>query len=193
MLYKFRYALAIVFFILCNYLLQDKFGFTGCADGWNSPSIGKQGACSHHGGVESNRTLLLIISIVGSVVFFFVVSSQYRIYDNIIVSSNFPEHPLESYRSKDEYPSTFQTPTKEAKSRKNFVCKVCKQTFKAGEKYQYYDNGRYRVKYCQNCAKNLVSINAIQSRKQQEYLNAREVRSKEIKAYYTKHAKGFLS
>lgn len=22
-----------------------------CADGWNSPSIGKQGACSHHGGV----------------------------------------------------------------------------------------------------------------------------------------------
>ena len=22
-----------------------------CADGWNSPSIGRQGACSHHGGV----------------------------------------------------------------------------------------------------------------------------------------------
>jgi hypothetical protein len=31
-----------------------------CADGWNSPSIGRQGACSHHGGVVTrtidNRT-----------------------------------------------------------------------------------------------------------------------------------------
>ncbi len=25
-----------------------------CNDGWHSPSIGRQGACSHHGGVESS-------------------------------------------------------------------------------------------------------------------------------------------
>jgi hypothetical protein len=24
---------------------------TGCSDGWSSPSIGRRGACSHHGGV----------------------------------------------------------------------------------------------------------------------------------------------
>ena len=32
-----------------------------CADGWDSPSIGRQGACSHHGGVVTrtidNRTV----------------------------------------------------------------------------------------------------------------------------------------
>ena len=27
--------------------------YRGCADGWASTSIGKQGACSHHGGVET--------------------------------------------------------------------------------------------------------------------------------------------
>ena len=27
------------------------YSYRECADGWNSPSIGRQGACSHHGGV----------------------------------------------------------------------------------------------------------------------------------------------
>lgn len=26
---------------------------SGCVDGWESPSIGSRGACSHHGGVSS--------------------------------------------------------------------------------------------------------------------------------------------
>nr|VFJ77486.1 MAG: hypothetical protein BECKFW1821C_GA0114237_112510 [Candidatus Kentron sp. FW] len=38
-----------------------------CADGWISPSIGKQGACSHHGGVIVNLNdfgwIMLILSI----------------------------------------------------------------------------------------------------------------------------------
>jgi ribosomal protein L37AE/L43A len=29
-----------------------------CRDGWNSPSIGHSGACSHHGGVSRNSTVL---------------------------------------------------------------------------------------------------------------------------------------
>jgi hypothetical protein len=32
--------------------LSEPF-YLQCADGWNSPSIGKRGACSHHGGVVS--------------------------------------------------------------------------------------------------------------------------------------------
>lgn len=30
-----------------------------CRDGWRSPSIGRQGACSHHGGVSHSRMLLI--------------------------------------------------------------------------------------------------------------------------------------
>lgn len=41
-------------------------GPTRCSDGWASPSIGKQGACSHHGGVNrSPRNGVLILSILG--------------------------------------------------------------------------------------------------------------------------------
>lgn len=31
---------------------------SGCADGWSSPSIGRPGACSHHGGVTSGWAFL---------------------------------------------------------------------------------------------------------------------------------------
>ncbi|MGQ0466340.1 MAG: hypothetical protein ACT4QG_13580 [Sporichthyaceae bacterium] len=33
-----------------------QFGGIGCADGWNSPSIGRRGACSHHGVVVTRWT-----------------------------------------------------------------------------------------------------------------------------------------
>jgi hypothetical protein len=42
-----------------------------CADGWASPSIGRQGACSHHGGVRGNGTWLVVflgLSISGGTV-----------------------------------------------------------------------------------------------------------------------------
>src|SRR5438093_10276999 len=35
-----------------------------CSDGWASPSIGRQGACSHHGGVSGASGL------IGTLVFF---------------------------------------------------------------------------------------------------------------------------
>lgn len=39
---------------------------TTCRDGWHSPSIGRAGACSHHGGVDRSwglRTWLLILGL----------------------------------------------------------------------------------------------------------------------------------
>ena len=33
-----------------------------CADSWNSPSIGRSGACSHHGGVSGSTFYLNSIS-----------------------------------------------------------------------------------------------------------------------------------
>lgn len=39
-----------------------------CRDGWRSSSIGKQGACSHHGGVKRSGG---VISLLGSIVITF--------------------------------------------------------------------------------------------------------------------------
>jgi hypothetical protein len=33
-------------------------GPASCRDGWSSPSIGRSGACSHHGGVATSSTIL---------------------------------------------------------------------------------------------------------------------------------------
>lgn len=43
--------------------------YRGCADGWLSTSIGRQGACSHHGGVETFINIYGVISlIVGAII-----------------------------------------------------------------------------------------------------------------------------
>lgn len=39
-----------------------------CADGWHSPSIGRSGACSHHGGVHQPYAWLALLgSITGGI------------------------------------------------------------------------------------------------------------------------------
>lgn len=50
-----RVPLSIAAFLLASLIIVGEIGSwrgTTCADGWNSPSIGKRGACSHHGGVK---------------------------------------------------------------------------------------------------------------------------------------------
>lgn len=37
-----------------------------CRDGWESPSIGTQGACSHHGGVKKPWTDVLMLPLLGA-------------------------------------------------------------------------------------------------------------------------------
>lgn len=44
-----RFAERVDAYTLVTWTYSD----TMCADGWRSPSIGEQGACSHHGGVVS--------------------------------------------------------------------------------------------------------------------------------------------
>jgi len=43
-------AAIAVFLVSCNGLRMVVH--TTCGDGWHSPSIGRRGACSHHGGVD---------------------------------------------------------------------------------------------------------------------------------------------
>lgn len=60
-----RIALFWVGLILSMTLFSWIFDFTPrCESGWRSPSIGTQGACSHHGGVASTgRGLAFLVSI----------------------------------------------------------------------------------------------------------------------------------
>lgn len=47
-------------------LAGQLLGPINCRDGWASSSIGRQGACSHHGGVDRSREgLVIIFMIVG--------------------------------------------------------------------------------------------------------------------------------
>ena len=58
---------AVLAFVISSVIIGVLLPELACMDGWNSSSVGKSGACSHHGGV--NRipvTIGLIISFVFS-------------------------------------------------------------------------------------------------------------------------------
>jgi hypothetical protein len=58
-------------FVLSIVLLSFLLGPPRCNDGWHSPSIGKQGACSWHGGVNNTPQFLSFLAsvFVGFVVY----------------------------------------------------------------------------------------------------------------------------
>jgi len=62
---KRRYLVAPAAGVATWALVGWLLGPPDCQDGWNSPSIGNTGACSHHGGVDPTND---IASIVGGVV-----------------------------------------------------------------------------------------------------------------------------
>src|SRR4030095_8895708 len=47
--------------IVVFFALGSLVPHAACRDGWNSPSIGRQGACSHHGGVEGHEVLNVFV------------------------------------------------------------------------------------------------------------------------------------
>lgn len=66
-------------FVLVLVLLPFSGG--QCEDGWKSSSIGRQGACSHHGGVDRNEGWLILAAAVASVVGFGVSSWRQSVQD----------------------------------------------------------------------------------------------------------------
>src|SRR5690625_2692968 len=70
---------AIVLFIVLLVVLKLLIGGAVCSDGWASPSIGKAGACSHHGGVRRwPSTLAFLISVAAGVAFHFMRMQRYE-------------------------------------------------------------------------------------------------------------------
>lgn len=62
-------AISLAIFVIAYILLNNWAGPVTCKDGWASPSIGRQGACSWHGGVDRTRQNL---AFWGSVILGFV-------------------------------------------------------------------------------------------------------------------------
>ena len=60
---------AIVVFYVLRIAGSFFIGPTTCADGWHSPSIGRRGACSHHGGIGINGGAVLATIVSGAVGF----------------------------------------------------------------------------------------------------------------------------
>ncbi|KZL26269.1 hypothetical protein [Pseudovibrio sp. Ad37] len=62
------WLLAFIVFVIAMIVLNVFFGVPAtCRDGWNSPSIGSRGACSHHGGVVSHNGWIFWTSIAFSI------------------------------------------------------------------------------------------------------------------------------
>lgn len=62
--FKRKYARGLGFstFVALAWLSTSLAGPVVCADGWPSLSIGRQGACSWHGGVGADPRLLLVLA-----------------------------------------------------------------------------------------------------------------------------------
>lgn len=192
MIYKHRYLAITTLFIVIFSLGVNLFGYVGCGDGWNSPSIGLRGACSHHGGVDSNILLIFLIAGCLSGIAFFLVESSYRVYNKIIVSAKLPRHPLEADLTSRVQFNKHPLPTSEAISRKDFWCNICKEKFSKGTRYKYFPAGNHRVKYCTSCASKIKSINESIKSSEVEYNKIRSAKINEINEYYKNNAKAFI-
>lgn len=70
---KRRYLAAPAAGIATWALIVWLLGPPDCRDGWNSPSIGSTGACSHHDGVDPTNDIAAIIGgllMAGAILFF---------------------------------------------------------------------------------------------------------------------------
>jgi hypothetical protein len=56
----------LLVFVLLMILLRPLVQPTTCSDGWRSPSIGRQGACSWHGGVGTNWSAVFVFLLSGA-------------------------------------------------------------------------------------------------------------------------------
>lgn len=69
----FAVVLGILLFVILLQFSPEKT----CRDGWHSPSIGKRGACSHHGGVKkSPMFIFFLISVASGVYAYFYLEKR---------------------------------------------------------------------------------------------------------------------
>lgn len=185
-LYKYRIQLSLLFFVGLAAISIYIFGKTSCADGWQSSSIGRSGACSHHGGVYSNIGLLILISALVALLPLWWVSGRYRTNYGYVVKSSLPHHPLEKELSEKKPYIAIKIPLGHVKARQPFECFLCKEQLNRGELYAYQYQFGNRNKFCMPCAEKLPKYN--QQSKEDYYKNSRELHFT-VSEYYRRHSK----
>ncbi len=107
----FSWIAGIVTFIALNQILPE----VRCADGWSSLSIGRQGACSHHGGVKENGIYILLIL---GVSIWAGISVSNKFTNNLSNSSNRHSENSHTYIESDIYSNEVSLITSAIKQRK---------------------------------------------------------------------------
>ncbi len=106
-----RWVIGIAVFVAVRMVLGEIFDLTiYCSDGWRSPSIGRSGACSYHGGVDASafRLANLVSLVVGMAA---LIGYAY------IEENGFPV-PSEKNPCKGESEKEFQLEKEELKTEK---------------------------------------------------------------------------
>ncbi|MBD9416995.1 topoisomerase DNA-binding C4 zinc finger domain-containing protein [Pseudomonas sp. PDM16] len=107
-------------FILTLILLKLIIGPVTCNSGWKSPSIGRSGACSHHGGVAGWKGSLPILLSGGAALWFFISFSPKSTPPRVTTTS--AELPSGTNSTQ---PVTPPTPNSERKSQNIVTCPRC--------------------------------------------------------------------
>jgi hypothetical protein len=71
-------AIFLVAFAACSLIA----GPETCQDGWKSPSIGRPGACSHHGGVTNKWRIVMLISLLSGGAAYGLTKPRYKMDDD---------------------------------------------------------------------------------------------------------------
>ena len=95
-------------FVLTLILLKLIIGPVTCSSGWKSPSIGRQGACSHHGGVAGWKSTLPILVSGGAAVLFYIAFSPKSAGPS--VSPRAPQAPIPPNINQPVRPPVPRTP-----------------------------------------------------------------------------------
>lgn len=128
-----RCALFCAGITLSMMFFSSIFDFTPrCVDGWRSPSIGTQGACSHHGGVASTgRGLAFLASIAIGVVAYRLPTffARQKATSPTHVPKPSPPTPSPLYSSKGRVPANEKRPVdtrtpEEIKERNEYYAKM---------------------------------------------------------------------
>lgn len=157
MLYKYKKHLFIISFLSIFIGLYILFGGAHCGDGWSSHSIGRRGACSHHGGVVSYNGFILVVSLILSFIIYNTVSRRYKVVYEFVVLSDLPPHPGEKVLNKYVKMEILDVNEK-SKSRVDFLCNNCGLAFKAGEVYYHKSKKQRNKKYCLKCTQDLNEL-----------------------------------
>lgn len=158
-IYNINTPFSVILFVLAFFIGKNIEGpsYVGCADGWNSPSIGRMGACSHHGGVVRKTTGFISFFIALALGFGAnsLVGSLFKEKYGYIVRSNLADHDLQKEIDSRKSLPVYTKITHFKEARKSWSCRICKTIIKPNEKYGWKyakrDSREKELKFCMPC------------------------------------------